>query len=106
MAIIIFSFILILTVLILQVMNKSGVYVPAIPVPDTVLVNVADMVQRWTCDKLVSTVKFTINIIVSGFKGKLIWVHVKVKPKTCLTPAQIMLSIYNYIIVKHKFGVR
>lgn len=37
-------------------MNTGGEFVPATPIEDTVLVNVADLMQRWTSDHLVSTV--------------------------------------------------
>ena len=37
-------------------MNRHGEYVPATPIPETVLVNVGDLMQRWTSDVLQSTV--------------------------------------------------
>ena len=40
----------------LQVMNRSGEYQAATPVDGAVLVNIGDMMQRWTADSLVSTV--------------------------------------------------
>ncbi len=40
----------------LQVMNRRGEYQAAVPVRDAVLVNIGDMMQRWTADRLVSTV--------------------------------------------------
>eukprot|EP00058_Branchiostoma_floridae_P003373 XP_002588861.1 hypothetical protein BRAFLDRAFT_89425 [Branchiostoma floridae] len=39
----------------LEVMNKEGDYKPAPYVPGSVLVNIGDMLQRWSGDKLVST---------------------------------------------------
>lgn len=39
----------------LEVCTQSGEYVPAIPLPNTILLNVADLMQRWTGDKLLST---------------------------------------------------
>lgn len=39
----------------LELRKRGGDYMPAKPVPDTVLVNIADLMQRWTSDKLVST---------------------------------------------------
>jgi isopenicillin N synthase-like dioxygenase len=39
----------------LEVRTRDGQYVQATPVPDTVLINIADLMQRWTGDKLVST---------------------------------------------------
>ena len=46
----------------LEVFNRQGRYVPAPPIPDTVVVNLGDLMQRWTADVLVSTV-FTILLI-------------------------------------------
>ncbi|KAI5476186.1 oxidoreductase,Oxoglutarate/iron-dependent oxygenase family [Pseudohyphozyma bogoriensis] len=40
----------------LEVQDKNGEFVPAVPVPDTVVVNVGDLLQRWTNDVLKSTV--------------------------------------------------
>ena len=40
----------------MQVLPVSGRYTPAKPIPGTVLVNIGDLMQRWTADKLVSTV--------------------------------------------------
>ena len=34
----------------------DGEYTPAVPIPKTVLVNIGDLMQRWTADKLISTV--------------------------------------------------
>ncbi|XP_066297175.1 uncharacterized protein [Branchiostoma lanceolatum] len=39
----------------LEVVNLEGEYVPAKPIPDTCLVNIADTLQRWSADKLKST---------------------------------------------------
>jgi len=39
----------------LEVKTSSGDWVNATPVPGTVLINIADMMQRWTSDKLKST---------------------------------------------------
>ncbi|XP_067675218.1 uncharacterized protein [Haliotis asinina] len=39
----------------LEVMNTDDVYVPAQPVPGAVLVNIGDLMQRWTADKLRAT---------------------------------------------------
>ncbi|XP_070581981.1 uncharacterized protein [Ptychodera flava] len=39
----------------LEVMNRSGEWVSATPIEDTVLVNIGDMMQRWTSDTLKST---------------------------------------------------
>lgn len=40
----------------LEVENVNGQFVPATPIKGTVLVNIADLMQRWTADKLKSTV--------------------------------------------------
>ena len=42
-------------------MNRAGQYVPATPVEGSVVVNIADMMQRWTADRLVSTVCSTCH---------------------------------------------
>ncbi|XP_066266694.1 uncharacterized protein [Branchiostoma lanceolatum] len=39
----------------LEVQNCEGEYVPAPPIPNTVVVNIGDIMQRWTADKLKST---------------------------------------------------
>ncbi|KAI0208858.1 2-oxoglutarate-dependent dioxygenase htyE [Lamellibrachia satsuma] len=39
----------------LELRTRGGDYVPAKPVPNTVLINIGDLMQRWTSDKLVST---------------------------------------------------
>ena len=41
-----------------QLRNRDGVFVPATPVSGTVLVNIGDVMARWTADKLISTVRF------------------------------------------------
>ncbi|XP_048827992.1 uncharacterized protein LOC125705784 [Brienomyrus brachyistius] len=38
----------------LQVMNRSGEYVDAPAIPGTVLINIADLMQRWTSDVFIS----------------------------------------------------
>ncbi|GAA6058855.1 hypothetical protein JCM10212_002799 [Sporobolomyces blumeae] len=40
----------------LEVQDKRGEFVPAFPVPDTVVVNVGDLLQRWSNDVLKSTI--------------------------------------------------
>lgn len=40
----------------LEVKNVKGQFVPAPPIEGTVLVNIADLMQRWTADKLKSSV--------------------------------------------------
>ena len=39
----------------LEVLSRTGEYVKAKPIPGTVLINIADMMQRWSGDQLVST---------------------------------------------------
>ncbi|XP_020902726.1 2-oxoglutarate-dependent dioxygenase gloC-like [Exaiptasia diaphana] len=39
----------------LEVGTVEGKYVPATPIPGTVLINIGDLMQRWTSDKLKST---------------------------------------------------
>ena len=41
-------------------MNRTGEYQAATPVDGVVLVNIGDMMQRWTADALVSTVSVNI----------------------------------------------
>lgn len=41
----------------LEVLPVDGEYTPATPIPKTVLVNIGDLMQRWTADKLISTVR-------------------------------------------------
>uniref|UniRef100_A0AAR2JCD7 Fe2OG dioxygenase domain-containing protein n=1 Tax=Pygocentrus nattereri TaxID=42514 RepID=A0AAR2JCD7_PYGNA len=40
----------------LQVMNRKGEFISAPSIPGTVLVNIADLMQRWTSDVFVSAV--------------------------------------------------
>lgn len=44
--------------MIFQVRGSDGKYVAATPIEGTVLVNIGDLMQRWTSDKLTSTVSF------------------------------------------------
>ncbi|XP_077987162.1 uncharacterized protein LOC144441458 [Glandiceps talaboti] len=39
----------------LEVMNTLGKYVAATPIEDTIVINLGDMMQRWTADKLKAT---------------------------------------------------
>lgn len=54
-----------------QVQTKAGEYVDATPIPDTIVVNVGDIMQRWTADRLVSTV-CTSFLQLEELKKKLI----------------------------------
>jgi len=38
------------------VKSPDGRWIDAVPIANTVLVNIADMLQRWTADLLLSTV--------------------------------------------------
>lgn len=40
----------------LEVVNRDKKFVSATPLPGTIIVNIADLMQRWTADKFVSTV--------------------------------------------------
>ena len=42
----------------IQVLSKKEGFIPARPIEGTVVVNIGDLLQRWTNDKLVSTVSF------------------------------------------------
>ncbi|XP_060085102.1 uncharacterized protein LOC132564468 [Ylistrum balloti] len=39
----------------LEVRNMHGEYIPASPIPGTVLINIGDLMQRWTADYLTAT---------------------------------------------------
>ena len=56
-----------------QVKNVKGQFVPAPPIEGTVLVNIADLMQRWTADKLKSSVRKLLVcsslILTSGVKA-------------------------------------
>jgi len=39
-----------------QVKTTAGRWIEAVPMANTVLVNIADLMQRWTADRLLSTV--------------------------------------------------
>lgn len=45
----------------LQVLNRAGEYISAPSIPGTVLINIADLMQRWTSDVYVSAVSFFTN---------------------------------------------
>ena len=55
--------------------NLEGNFVPAVPVKGTVLINIADLMQRWTSDRLKSTVcgynivSVRLNYVVFTFRG-------------------------------------
>ncbi|XP_052086982.1 uncharacterized protein LOC127724148 [Mytilus californianus] len=39
----------------LEVKTRDGNYIPATPISSTIVVNIGDMMQRWTADKLIAT---------------------------------------------------
>ncbi|XP_033740512.1 2-oxoglutarate-dependent dioxygenase htyE-like [Pecten maximus] len=39
----------------LEVRNLHGEYIPASPISDTILINIGDLMQRWTADRLTAT---------------------------------------------------
>jgi len=41
-----------------QIERRDGSWTDAVPIPNTVLVNVADLMQRWTSDTLSSAVRY------------------------------------------------
>ncbi|XP_063403485.1 uncharacterized protein LOC134687263 isoform X2 [Mytilus trossulus] len=45
----------------LDVMNCEDQYVPATPIPGTIVVNIGDLMQRWTADKLKATKHRVLN---------------------------------------------
>jgi len=45
---------------VLQIQRRNGEWIDAVPIPNTILVNIADLMQRWTSDKLVSSVRTII----------------------------------------------
>ena len=62
----------------IQVVNREKKFVPATPIQGTILVNIADLMQRWTADKLVSTVNIcswltcNYNTLVSPLSSQLL----------------------------------
>ena len=40
---------------------SRGEWVPAVPIPGTILVNLGDLMQFWTSDRYVATVQVNIN---------------------------------------------
>lgn len=48
---------------------REGDYEPAPPIPGTIVVNIGDLMQRWTADKLIATVSCSLSshIIYPGF---------------------------------------
>lgn len=39
----------------LEVMNRQGEYIQVPPIPDTMIINIGDLMQRWTADKLLAS---------------------------------------------------
>ena len=46
----------------LEVETIPGHFVPVTPIPGTVVINIGDIMQRWTSDALRSTVRITISV--------------------------------------------
>lgn len=46
----------------LQVQRRDGTWIDAVPVPNTYVINIGDMLMRWTNDKWISTPHRVINI--------------------------------------------
>ena len=44
----------------IQVLTRDGKYIPATPIPGTAVVNIGDLMQRWTADVIVSNVSIGI----------------------------------------------
>jgi isopenicillin N synthase-like dioxygenase len=45
----------------LEIRNRSGRWMPATPIPDSFVINIADMMQRWTNGRFVSTPHKVVN---------------------------------------------
>jgi len=58
---------------VLQVQRRDGEWIDANPIPNTVLINIADMMQRWTSDKLTAVV-YTV-IITNNNNVQKIFLH-------------------------------
>jgi isopenicillin N synthase-like dioxygenase len=56
----------------LQVQNVEGKYIPVTPVKGAVIVNIADLMQRWTSDRLKSTVSETVNKLYKSVVNKIV----------------------------------
>ena len=50
----------------LQIESRDGSWVDAVPVPNTVVVMVADLLTRWTSDRLVSPVTTDHSVVRKG----------------------------------------
>jgi hypothetical protein len=46
-----------------QVKNRVGRWIDAVPIEDCVVVNIGDLMQRWTTDRLVSNVRCGYNFL-------------------------------------------
>lgn len=56
-----------------QVRSRSGEYVRVPIVPGAVLINIADLMQRWTCDQFVSVVSSGDGLHSSRFVNEEVW---------------------------------
>ncbi len=61
---------------------------PARPIAGTVLVNIGDLMMRWTADKLISTVSRKISLIKKN------WQNNETSPSLCV-PGLILCSSAN-----------
>lgn len=68
----------------LQVRRRDGTWIEAPPVPNTLVCNIGDLLQRWTNDRFVSTVHRVINR--SGRKRHSIPVFYDPGPDTVIDP--------------------
>jgi len=46
-----------------QVKSHDGEWIDAVPIANTVLVFIDDIMQRWTADRLVATVQLQVSIV-------------------------------------------
>lgn len=51
----------------LEVLSPEGEYMPATPIEGSIIVNIADIMQRWTSDKLISAVRWQLLLICASF---------------------------------------
>lgn len=74
----------------LQVRNRDGVWIEAPPIPNTLVCNIGDLLQRWTNDRFVSTVHRVINR--SGNKRHSIPVFYDPNPEAVVDPRALGTS--------------
>lgn len=59
-----------LTLVSLQVCTRTGGYISAPNIPGAVLINIADLMQRWTADQFISVVRTYFSLFSSSHIGK------------------------------------